>query len=33
VVVQTGRATKKADGHDLIELLAGVEAGDRLVSP
>lgn len=33
VVVQTGRAAKDANGHDLIELLAGVKAGDRLVSP
>ncbi|WP_072393280.1 HlyD family efflux transporter periplasmic adaptor subunit [Hyphomicrobium sp. CS1GBMeth3] len=33
VVVQTGRTMRDADGVELIELLAGVEAGDRLVNP
>ncbi len=33
VVVQTGRTIRDANGLELTELLAGVEAGDRLVSP
>jgi len=33
VVVQTGRTIRDASGLELTELLAGVEAGDRLVSP
>jgi RND family efflux transporter MFP subunit len=33
VVVQTGRTIRDASGLELTELLAGVEAGDRLVRP
>ena len=33
VVVQTGRTIRDANGLELTELLAGVEAGDRLVRP
>lgn len=33
VVVQASRGIKHVDGEDRIEILAGVEAGDRLVRP
>lgn len=33
VVVQTSRGSKQIDGHERIEILAGVEAGDKLVRP
>lgn len=33
IVVQTGRNTRDASGQEMTELLAGVRAGDRLVSP
>ncbi|MFA5901411.1 MAG: efflux RND transporter periplasmic adaptor subunit [Hyphomicrobium sp.] len=33
VVVQTGRASKDADTREMIEVLAGVKTGDRLVHP